>query len=279
MVEPSRCLLFLSLLLYSFLRPPICPIRYLTTPGLDNPACLELSLHAIGETHYLIKTGIQTLHKGLLHSVKVWQTPLKWYSKSQGFEQTPCCDYVRSDQVTVKDNVTSTTILFMFISAAARWVYVMMSLLTHPQLQASYFGFFSFFLWAKLINIFLKSVICFQDSTCEDLIWRDNRGLAISKTLPSQTYCFENRVESLYVIYQCCRLFSLSVIARNSSDGKQTHQHLAFWTLKLPSLHSSLLFFSFIFLPTVHSFGSFWGPLAVVPITHPETPTPTPCSH
>lgn len=46
--------------LHLFLRSPICPIRYLTAAGLDNPACLELSLHVIGAMHYLIKTGIHT---------------------------------------------------------------------------------------------------------------------------------------------------------------------------------------------------------------------------
>ena len=148
---------------------------------------------------------------------------------------------------------------------------------THPKLQALKKKKNCFFLWEKLT----KSVLKFSKSQRVKIWYEgDKRALAISKTLSSQTYCFENRVESLYVIYQCCRLFSLSVIARNSSDGKQTHQHLAFWTLKLPSLHPSPPpLFSFIPLPTVHSFGSFWGPLAAVPITHPETPTPTPCSH
>lgn len=122
------------------------------------------------------------------------------------------------------------------------------------------------FTYVTLMNLHF----IFQYYTCEDVIWFSD------KTLSLYNYCFESSAECLHVIYQCCSLFSLPVIARNSNDGKQTHQHLAFWTLKLPSL---FFFFSFILLPTAHSFGSFWGPLAVVPITHPKTPTPTSCSH
>lgn len=62
-MQPSGCLLTLSLLpplLHPLHHCPACPIRYLAASGRDDPACLELSLHATGATHYLIKTGIHT---------------------------------------------------------------------------------------------------------------------------------------------------------------------------------------------------------------------------
>lgn len=102
--------LLLPCFLHPFLHHPICPIRYLTAPRPDNPACLELSLHATGATHYLIKTGIHTLHKALLHSVKghrhPWNDTVKAPVLNRHHAVTACTQLMAK--------VTSTTVMFVF---------------------------------------------------------------------------------------------------------------------------------------------------------------------
>lgn len=102
-------------------RPPhtLRPIRYLSSVKPDNPACLELSLHAAGATHYLIKTGIQTLHKTPLLCVKVvrhgWKDTVKVTGLNGGHGVKYLHSLVKPRQ---KVNVT-VTFSVSFISAAS----------------------------------------------------------------------------------------------------------------------------------------------------------------
>lgn len=105
--------------------------------------------------------------------------------------------------------------------------------------------------------------------------------LVIIQTFSLEKYGASHARKCMYVIYHIRYLFFMFLsfpflfIAWNTRAGKQTHQHLALWTLELPCVPAPLpLLFPFIPLPAVHQIHSFWGPLTAVPIIHPETQHP-----